>query len=173
MHMVLFGIMDFLDQRILKGPLVSGPPGAKHFSLPFLPPCSFPFWPPLFYSILFYSSPPHPQPILPVLIPGFFDGRWFLGLSCQNWEEKRCHRRAWLSRWLRCCWEHVCVRVCMFVCMCTVTCLRVYVFSEKIRGEVWKPPAGDHSPGAMETKVVTVCHTQRKGNGNFSIMLSV
>lgn len=66
-----------------------------------------------------------------------------------------------------------CVCSCVHVCMCTVTCLHADVYNEKVRGEVWEPPAGDHSPGAVETKVVTVCLTQRKGNGNFSILLSM
>lgn len=66
----------------------------------------------------------------------------------------------------------MCVRVCMFVCMCMVTCLHACVCREKIGVEVWKPPAGDHSPSAVETKVVTVCLTQRKGNGNFYITLN-
>ena len=68
--------------------------------------------------------------------------------------------------------DGVCVRVCVFVCMRVVTCLHAYVCSEKIRVEVWKPPAGDHSPSAMETKVVTACLSQREGNGNFCIMMS-
>ena len=66
----------------------------------------------------------------------------------------------------------MCVHVCVFVCMHVVTCLHAYVCSEKIRVEVWKPPAGDHSPSAMETKVVTACLTQREGNGDFCIMMS-
>lgn len=149
MHMVLFGIMDFLNQRILKGPLVSGPPGAKHFSLPFLPPCSFPFWPPLFYSILFYSSPPHPQPILPVLIPGFFDGRWFLGLSCQNWEEKKVSQESMavqMAALLLGACVCSCVHVCMYVYGHVFTCVRVQWENkrESVEASSWWPQPRCH-----------------------------
>lgn len=67
---------------------------------------------------------------------------------------------------------HMCVCVFLFVCIGVVTCLHAYVCGEKIRVEVWKPPAGDHSPGAMETKVVTACLSQREENGNFCLMVS-
>lgn len=50
----------FLNQQIQKGQLVSGRAGAKHLSLLSLPPCGFPSWPLLCYSIdvfLLLTSP--------------------------------------------------------------------------------------------------------------------
>lgn len=171
--MIFFGIRDFSQSTIPKRPFVSGVAGSKPVSLLCLPPCSSPF---LTSSFLL-----HPLLLLTSSFSAhsaYFNTRhlWWqmiLGFKLSELRRKRCRRQAGLSRWLHCCWGHVCVGVCMFVCMCMVTCLHVDVCSEKIRGEVWEPPAGDHSPGAVETKVVTVCLTQRKGNGNFSIMLSM
>lgn len=71
--------------------------------------------------------------------------------------------------------EHACPDGCVAaVCVCMCVFMRhacmyahghvlyAHVYSEKIRAEVWRAPAGDHSQAAMETKVVLVCLTRAK-----------